>query len=381
MWMDVVHNIFRRIPAIMKVVQIICQAAEIRIPFIFDNVGANTFTLEEENAMLNVIRSKFGQDVRSQDLEVVGCGTIGRVFKYKDYALKVKIPGVLERIERDLTRIENVAWLIDTITLYRFFLHRKVRTVHESICKQNDFQHELQNAMTYTNEMKKYGVDETCIFVPTFFPELSCDDMVVMSFVHGRTLTSIPNPSSVVSARTCDELHKYIVYNLTLFRICHADLHVGNMIVEQDCRRLAIIDFGMCVPRLPTKKIIVLLKMLHASHKNDAIALSRLIALEYFVDNDPKQCVIDNPELYKEMEFEIVRAFHQAFDQTDLHKVREVFRAAATWSLPRNVWGSREMADVEVAAIVSLTNLLSVGIQKELVLKYAKQVMEIEGVD
>lgn len=381
MWlMDAIHNLFRHIPAVMKVVQIVCQATEIKVPFIFDNVGANTFTREEEDDMLRVVQSRFQQATRN-DLEVIGCGTIGRVFRYKDYALKVKIPGVLERIERDLKRIENLARILDTVTLYRFYLHRKIQTVHESIRRQNDFQHELQNAITYTLEMKKYGIDDAHIFVPTFYPELSNENMVVMSFVHGQTLASTKNPAGEISPRTRDELHKFLFYNLALFRFCHADLHVGNMIIESNTKRLAIIDFGMCVPRLPVKKIYVLLKMLHALQKHDAIAVARLIALEYFVDNDPKRCVINEPELYKDMEFEIVRAHHQAFDQSDLHKVREVFRAAATWSLSKNVWGSREMADVEVAAIVSLTNLSSIGIQKELVKKYARKLMEIEGID
>jgi len=381
MWMDFVHGLFGRLPAIMKVVQIVFQAADIKIPFIFNNVGANTFTIEEEQNMIRVVQSRFGPDVSRKDLQVVGCGTIGRVYKYKDYALKVKIPGILARIERDMTWIENVALVLDTLTLYRFFLHRKIQTVHESICKQNDFAHELESAMRYTREMKKYGIDDTCIFVPTFFPELSCDDMIVMSFVHGRALAEIQNPERVLPPRMCDEFHKFLIYNLALFQVCHADLHVGNIIIEENTHRIGIIDFGMCTARVPVTKIIVLLKMMNAAQRNDAIMIARLVALEYFVNNDPTKCIINFPELYNDFEFEIVRAFHQAFELSDLHKVQAVFKAAATWSLSKNVWGSREMANIEVAAIVSLTNLLAIGVKKELVQKYAKIVMEIEGVD
>jgi hypothetical protein len=379
--MDLFQNLFRRLPAVMKVVQVVLQTAEIKVPFIFDNVGANTFTIEEEKAMLEVVRARFGPDVSPKDLHVVGCGTIGRVFRYKDYALKVKIPGVLERIERDLAWIENIALTIDVVTMYRFFLHRKIRTVHESICRQNDFAHELQNAMQYTLEMKKHGIDDTCIFVPTFYPELSSDDMVVMAFVEGRTLAAVTNPADEIPERVREELHKYLLFNLTLFKFCHADLHVGNIIMENHTKCMAIIDFGMCTPRLSTKKVIVLLKLMQAAQRNDAITIAHLVSLEYFVNNDPNKCVINYPDLYHEMEFEIVRAFHRAFDKSDLHKVHAVFRAAADWSLTQNVWGSREMAGIEIAAIVSLTNLSVIGIKKDLVRKYAQCVMQNEGLE
>ncbi len=365
----------------MKVVQIICQTLEIKIPFIFDNVGANTFTIEEEKKMVEVIQSSLGPDVSQKDLEVVGCGTIGRVYRYKNYALKVKIPGVLERIERDLVLIENIALFIDACTLYRFFLHRKIRTVHESICRQNDFEHELNNALAFGVEMKRFGIDDTCIFLPTFYPHLSNEHLIVMSFIEGKTLTTVQNPARQIEQRVREELHKFLLYNLILFQTCHADLHVGNIILEKHSGRLAIIDFGMCAKRLPMKKIIVLMRLIQASQKNDAISMARLVALEYFVNRDPNKCVVNDPELYKEVEFEIVRAYHQVFDQSDLHKVQAVFRAAAVWSVSKNAWGARDMADLEVAAIVSLINLKAIGIQKELVRKFAKLAIEIEGVD
>ena len=379
--MEFVHGFFRRVPAVMKVIQIICQAAEIKIPFVFDNIGGNTFTAEENANMLGVIRSRFGAGVYEKDLHVIGCGTIGRVYRYKDYALKVKIPGVLERIKRDLVWIEWFASLLDMITMHSFFFHRKVQTVHDSICRQNDFEHELQNGMEYTDEMRRHAIDPNCIFVPKFYPDLSSKDMIAMSFVPGQTVASIPDPAKCIPARVRDELHKYIIFNLALFKFCHADLHVGNLILEEHSKRLAVIDFGMCAKRLPRKKIILILKMIHAAQKNDAITIARLIAMEYYWNKDPTKCIIDMPEYYNDLEYEIVRTMHNSFHSTDLHKIRDVFRIAADWSLPKNVWGSREMADVEVASIVSLTNLSIVGMDRDLVRKYFKIVMKIEGVD
>lgn len=379
--MEFVHGFFRRMPAVMKVVQIICQTAELKIPFVFDNIGANTFTAEENAHMLGVVRSRFGPGVYEKDLHVIGCGTIGRVYRYKDFALKVKIPGVLERIKRDLGWIERVASLLDMITMHHFYFHRKVRIVHDSICRQNDFAHELQNGMEYTDEMRRHGIDPNCIFVPKFYPDLSSEDMITMSFVPGQTVASIQNPSKCIPAHVRNELHKYVIFNLALFRFCHADLHVGNLILEEHSKRLAVIDFGMCMKRLPRKKIIVILKLMQAAQQNDAIAIARLIAMEYFWNNDPSKCIIDMPEYYNDLEYEIVRSMHNSFHLSELHKIRDVFRRAADWSLPKNVWGSREMGDVEVAAMVSLTNLLIVGIDRDLVQKYSKIVMEIEGVD
>jgi predicted unusual protein kinase regulating ubiquinone biosynthesis (AarF/ABC1/UbiB family) len=373
------HNWMRRIPAAMKVAQIICQAAEIKIPFLFDNVGADTFTQEENENMLDVIRAKFGPDVQQQDLQVVGCGTIGRVFRYKDYALKVKIPGVLERIERDLVWMERIATWLDYLTLYKFFFQRKIKTVHDSICRQNDFAHELQNGLTFIEQMRKFDVNERFIFAPTYFPQLCTENMIVMSFVDGVTIASLENPKAEINEPVREELHKFLLYNLALFSVCHADLHVGNMIIERVTRRLAVIDFGMCVPRLPVRKIIVILRLLQAAQVHDACTIARIIALEYYYDR--KVCVLYIPHLFDELEYEVVRTYHSLFDKSELYKIDKIFAAVATWSLSKNVWGSREMADVEVAAVVSLSNLSVVGLVPEMIKKYSKKVMEIERLD
>ncbi len=369
----------RKIPAAMKVAQIICQAAQIKIPFLFDNVGADTFSPFEEEQMLKVVRKKFGPDIKQEDLQTVGCGTIGRVYRYKDFALKVKIPGVLERIERDLGWIEWIAGWLDTFTFYKFFFHRKIKTVHDSICRQNNFAEELRNGLTFQQEMRKFGIDERFIFAPTYFPDLCTKDLITMSFVEGATIATLQNPKAEINEDVRDELHKFLLYNLALFQICHADLHIGNLMVERVSRRLAVIDFGMCVPRQPAHKIIILMRLVQAMQKHDAVQVACIIALEYYYDR--KVCVIHIPKLYNDLEYVVVKTYHESFEKSDLHKIRDIFAAVADWSLSKNVWGSRGLADIEVAAVVSLSNLTVVGLVPELIRKYSKKVLEIERAD
>jgi predicted unusual protein kinase regulating ubiquinone biosynthesis (AarF/ABC1/UbiB family) len=375
------QNLFRRIPAVIKVAQIVCQTLEWKIPFMFDNVGADTFSPSEEQWMLELIQSKFGKHVQQDDLETVGCGTIGRVYRYNKYAIKVKIPGVLERIKRDLGWIEFVALWADRATMYAFFFHRKIRTVHESICRQNDFALELQNGMAFAKQMDTFGIDPEYMFVPRFYPDKSTENMIVMDYVQGTTIASLDNPRAYITRGAREELHKFLAYNLALFPLCHADLHVGNLMLERYTNKLAVIDFGMCTSKLPAKKIYTLLKMLQAAQKHDAVALAKLISLEYYIDNDRNKCINKFPDVFKDFEYEIVRTVHNSFDKSDLHIVHDCFRAAADWSLTNNVWGSRDMADVEVAAVVSLTNLSIIGLIPEVFRRHAKKIMEIEKAD
>jgi hypothetical protein len=121
--------------------------------------------------------------------------------------------------------------------------------------------------------------------------------------------------------------------------------------------------------------------MLQAAHHHDAIALAKLISLEYHLDNDRNKCINKFPNLFADFEYEMVRTIHNSFDKPDLHIVNDCFRAAAKWSLKRNVWGSRDMADVEVAAIVSLTNLSIIGLMPDVFRKHAQKIMQIEMVD
>lgn len=378
--MKILHSIFRRIPAVIKVAQIICQTLELKIPFLFDNVGADTFSPDEERWMLECVRSKFGPDVNQSDLQTVGCGTIGRVYKYKEYAIKIKIPGVLERIDRDLTYIEAFAQWVDWVTLYTFYFHRKIRTVHESICNQNDFLLELRNGIEFGKQMRDYRINDTCIFVPTFYPNLSDENMIVSSFVQGVTIASLQDPRGYIREPVRDELHKFLLHNILVFPLCHADLHVGNLILERSTHRLAVIDFGMCMPKPCPKQIFLFLRIIQAAEKRDAIGLAKLISLEYYLNNDPSKCIIKYPDLYKDFEFEIVRAVHNSFDQTDLHVINACFHAAARWSFNENVWGSRDMANLEVAAVVSLTNLSVVGVRSDSIRAHAKSIMKKEFV-
>jgi predicted unusual protein kinase regulating ubiquinone biosynthesis (AarF/ABC1/UbiB family) len=380
MWLDL-HNLFRRIPAVVKVAQVVCQSLEWKIPFLFDNVGADTFSPEEESFMLECVRSKFGKHVQQSDLETIGCGTIGRVYRYNKYAIKVKIPGVLERIKRDLAWIEFVAGWADWVTMYSFFFHRKIRTVHESICRQNDFALELQNGITFAKQMQTYGICSDYLFVPRMYPSKCTENMIVMKYVQGITVASLKNPRTCVTRSTREELHKFLVYNLALFPLCHADLHVGNLMLERNTNRLAVIDFGMCTPRLSRQKVCVVLKMIQAAEKRDAITISKLIALEYNINNERGKCIINYPDMYADFEYEVVRAVHKSFDKPELHIVNDCFRAAANWSLSKNVWGSRDMADIEVAAVVSLTNLSIIGLVSDIFNKYVRKIIEIEMID
>lgn len=374
-----INNFLRRIPAVVKVAQIVCQTLEFKIPFLFDNVGADTFSPDEEKWMLGCVRSKFGDHVNQTDLETIGCGTIGRVYRYNKYAIKVKIPGVLERIERDLAWIEYIAGWVDWITLYSYFLHRKIRTVHESICRQNNFVLELENGMHFATQFDTYGVDSKYIIVPTFYPQKCTENMIVMDYVEGVTLASLDNPRAHVTRAVREELHKFLVYNIALFPLCHADLHVGNLILERHTHKLAVIDFGMCTPKLPTNKICLLLRLLQAAQKRDAVGIAKLIALEYHIENDKTKCIINVPDMYADFEYEIVRTVHiLSFYKSDLHIVRDCFRSAANWSVTRNVWGSRDMAEIEIAAVVSLTNLLIIGLDPDVFRAHAKTIMQIE---
>lgn len=379
--MKLLHNLFRRIPAVMKVAQIICQSLEWTVPYIFDNIGADTFSPEEERWMLDCVRSKFGPHVQQTDLETVGCGTIGRVYRYQNYAIKIKIPGVLERIDRDLAYIEAAAKVLDVITQYSFYFYRKIHTVHESICNQNDFVLELQNGIQFEKQLGEFGVDEKYIFVPKFYPDKCTENMIVTDFVQGVTIASLKDPRAYITEPVRDELHKFLLYNLTLFPLCHTDLHVGNMILDRFTNRIAVIDFGMCNPKLDPKNMYILLRLLQAAQTRDAIAISKILSVGYFLDNNLSKCIKQYPDLYKDFEFEVVRAVHKEFEMSDLHILRECFVSAGKWCVSRNIWRAPDMAIIEIAAMVSLANALIIGFRSDTIRRYADEILKKELVD
>ena len=162
----------------------------------------------------------------------------GRLRDGREVAVKVIRPGVRRQVERDQVLLTAIARLIalhpnwrrsDPVGHTRHF----VAAIHD----QTDLRIEAAN---YTQFRRNFeGVPN--VSFPEVHPELCSSRVLTMEFVRGTKIDALP-PGHYTDLAG--------LVRKTMFKMCfedgfvHADLHPGNMVV-QDGKRLVIFDVGL----------------------------------------------------------------------------------------------------------------------------------------
>jgi len=159
-----------------------------------------------------------------------------------EVAVKILRPGVRRQVERDAAILISGSKLLTIRAKWRLsdpVGHTKhfVDAIHE----QTDLRIEAAN---YTRFAENFAAMPEVKF-PKIYPELSTERMLVMEFVRGTKVDALPpefgGAKQLALAKTI---------RTAMFKMCfehgfiHADLHPGNMLVE-DSGRLVLFDAGL----------------------------------------------------------------------------------------------------------------------------------------
>jgi predicted unusual protein kinase regulating ubiquinone biosynthesis (AarF/ABC1/UbiB family) len=357
---DVLKKILRYFPVVTKLIQIVVQTTNLKdYKWVLDQVGMGTFSSDEYGEMVSVIQTKF-PDLNPRELEVIGCGTIGCVFRYKDLALKVKIPGIVQKITRDVDSLIVFAWWFDVFTMNLTRLHRRVKTIRATIHEQYDFELERINCKLFERNLSERKFKY--VRVPKVHDHLCNEDMIVFDYVRGeplsRSLTSLDKISR--NKDVIYEVTKLCVFNITAFDVFHLDMHMGNILF--DGQILYVIDFGMCMPKLAQKQMIFIGRIIRYTFKRDAIKLARTLAQEYFIDQACTISVITNEDIRKDFEFHVTRELHLNYDEPFDVIMRKLFEVGAKISNKYDTFGTLDMCLVEIGATQTIGNLIALNV-------------------
>src|SRR5688572_7388218 len=158
--------------------------------------------------------------------------------------LKVRRPGVREKIDADLRLLRRVSELIEAeIPEARRYRPQEIAAQFaRSLEREADFATETRNIERFA---KNFAGDPHVV-IPRIFPEYTSDVLLVQEHVEGIPAT---DPAAVeaagldrkvLAARGVDAFLKMIL----LDGFFHADPHPGNVFYVPD-NRIVIIDFGM----------------------------------------------------------------------------------------------------------------------------------------
>ena len=157
----------------------------------------------------------------------------------REVAVKVLRPGVRRQVERDQVILIAFARVIALRPLWR----RSdpvghVRHFVEAIHDQTDLRIEAEN---YTRFRSNFAGNPRVSF-PEVHAELCSSRILIMEFVRGTKIDALP------AGKTYPRLAATV--RQTMFKMCfedgfvHADLHPGNMVVQDD-DRLVLFDAGL----------------------------------------------------------------------------------------------------------------------------------------
>jgi len=160
----------------------------------------------------------------------------------REVAVKVLRPGVRRQVERDKVILLGGARLLALRPKWR--LNDPVgHTRHfvDAIHDQTDLRIEAANYTRFRDNFK----DKAGVSFPEVLEDLSRERVLTMEFVRGHKVDALPPTMTTPQKAKLAE-----VVRMTMFKMCfedgfvHADLHPGNMVVEDD-GKLVIFDAGL----------------------------------------------------------------------------------------------------------------------------------------
>lgn len=181
---------------------------------------------------------------------VIGSGLISIVFEgilnNDRVVIKTKRKNIEKRVKASLaTLYKLISWIH-----YIYPNPTMIEAYHELVDTFNhqmDFEKEMEH-----HERFKTLFESDEIKVPTLLKEQCTSDQIVMTKMYGTPLYQLTDEQK---QKSVERLSKVIVKSITEHGFIHADLHVGNLLFNEEY--LGIIDFGFMIQLTAREKTLL----------------------------------------------------------------------------------------------------------------------------
>ncbi|NNL56140.1 MAG: AarF/ABC1/UbiB kinase family protein [Pseudomonadales bacterium] len=164
-----------------------------------------------------------------------------------EVVIKVQKPAVADIINTDLNTAFFVARLLELVSpaLGKSAITDIIEELHQSMIDECDFVKEANNLREFNRFVKQHGI--AGVFAPRPIAAASTTHILTMERVYGRAITDPALQQPAQRERVQSALFAALQTWFLSISSCsffHADLHSGNMLLQED-GRVAFIDFGM----------------------------------------------------------------------------------------------------------------------------------------
>jgi predicted unusual protein kinase regulating ubiquinone biosynthesis (AarF/ABC1/UbiB family) len=148
----------------------------------------------------------------------------------------------------------------------------------QQLHKEADYQQEA----AYLQRYRQYLADDSDFLLPEFYPEISTQQILTMSFVEGVAIDDLLQQPQVLRDRVMSLLFVLLFKEIFQFRLVQTDPNFANYRFNLQSNQLVLLDFGACrdYPAVVSEGYRLLFRALLA--QDPAMQLQALAQIGYF---------------------------------------------------------------------------------------------------
>lgn len=216
-----------------------------------------------------IIREDLGTDsLKLGDGPPIASASLGQVYKTqvkkRDVAVKVQRPDVVETIALDLHLLRTAAPVVKFLGNLNTDLPGIVDAWGEKFVDELDYEKEGENARSFLESISKTPLSGV-VFAPAVLSACSSKRVLTTEWVDGDRLDS--STMGDIAPLCSVAMNAYLTMMLET-GILHADPHPGNLLVERNTNRLAILDWGLVTELDPGLRLAYIEHIAHLVAKD-----------------------------------------------------------------------------------------------------------------
>ncbi|PKH54889.1 ubiquinol-cytochrome C reductase [Shewanella sp. Choline-02u-19] len=252
-------------------------------------------------------------------------------------AVKLQYPGIRNSIDSD---IDNVAAILKLSKLIpsNVQFDQLLAEAKKQLHVEADYQNELSMLQRFQSHIANNEINADEFIVPTTYPVLCNQNILVMEFIDGQSIESINTLEQVTRNNIATRLLKLFFKELFAFKLMQTDPNFANYQYQAESDKLVLLDFG-ATRAIPSALSDQYKQLMAASIINDRKTMENAAQnIGFFQDaitKEQKSLVLDIFYLACEP-----LRFEGDYDFSDNTLAKRIKQAGMAMSMDRNEWHS-----------------------------------------